>query len=304
MRHSLNRHILGEKTDRYQFVRYNEYYGVTRVCRLIHVSKSGYYAWKSRKPSKRSLENEKLIFEIRVFHEKSKKNAGSPKIFKALRKAGIECGKNRVVRLMRETGIRCKYAKKYKATTNSKHDYPVAENILKQHFVAVMPNEIWVGDITYVWTNEGWLYVSIVIDLYARKVVGLAMSEHIDSDLANAALKQAIDRRRPGPGLIYHTDRGSTYAADTHQEIVRENQLTMSMSRKGDPFDNAVSESTIGFYKRELVFDEKFETRTKAKVKTFEYFEVTFNRERLHSTNGYKTPEEFEAEYFEKKQRN
>ena len=261
------------------------------------VSKSGYYAWKARKPSKRSQENETLIFEIRVLHEKSKKNSGSPKIFKALKKAGIKCGKNRVVRLMKEQGIRCKYAKKYKATTNSKHNYPVAENILNQRFVVVRPNEVWVADITYVWTQEGWLYVSIVIDLYARKVVGLAMSEHIDADLANAALRQAIERRRPGPGLIYHSDQGVTYAADSHQEIVRKNELTMSMSRKGNPFDNAVAESTIGFYKKELIFDEKFVTRERAKLRTFEYFEVTFNRERLHSAIGYNTPEEHEKLY-------
>jgi len=234
-----------------------------------------------------------------MLHEKSKKRSGSPKIYRALKKSGKECGKNRVARLMKENGIRCKYAKKFKATTNSKHDYPVAANILKQHFVVVRPNVVWVADITYVWTKEGWLYVSIVIDLYARKVVGLAMSERIDAELANAALKQAIARRRPGPGLMYHTDQGSTYAAISHQDIVRENKITMSMSRKGDPYDNAVSESTFGFYKRELVFDEKFETRAKAKVKTFEYFEVDFNRERLHSSNGYKTPEEYEAEYYQ-----
>lgn len=234
-----------------------------------------------------------------MVHEKSKKRSGSPKIYWALKKAGIKCGKNRIARLMRERGIRCKYAKKYKATTDSKHNLPVAVNILKQVFVVVRPNEVWVADITYVWTKEGWLYVSIVIDLYARKVVGLAMSERIDADLANAALNQAIERRHPGPGLIYHSDQGSTYAATSHQEIVRENKITMSMSRKGDPYDNAVSESTIGFYKKELVFDEKFETRARARVKTFEYFEVDFNRERLHSSNGYKTPEEYEAEYFQ-----
>lgn len=265
----------------------------------MKVSKSGYYSWKDKKPSKRSKENEKLIFEIRMLYEKSKKRSGSPKIYKALKKAGIQCGKNRVARLMRVTGIRCKYAKKYKATTNSKHGLPVAENILKQHFVAIRPNEVWVGDITYVWTKEGWLYVSIVIDLYARKVVGLAMSERIDAELSNAALRQAIARRNPGPGVIYHTDQGVTYAAESHQRIVREYKFKMSMSRKGDPYDNAVSESTFGFYKRELVFDEKFETRAKAKVKTFEYFEVDFNRDRLHSSNGYKTPEEYESEYYQ-----
>jgi len=266
---------------------------------LLGIGKSGYYAWLKRKPSKGAQENEKLVFEIRVMYEKSKKRSGSPKIYRALKKAGIKCGKNRVARLMREKGIRCKYVKKYKVTTNSKHDYPVAQNILRQHFVVIRPNEVWVGDITYVWTKEGWLYVSIVIDLYARKVVGLAMSERIDAELANAALKQAIERRKPGPGLMYHTDQGVTYAADSHQEIVIANKITMSMSRKGDPFDNAVSESTIGFYKRELVFDEIFETREKAKVKTFEYFEVDFNRVRLHSSNGYKTPEEYEAEYYQ-----
>ena len=266
---------------------------------MLKVSTSGYYAWKNKKPSKRSVENEKLIFEIRMLHEKSKKRSGSPKIHRALKKAGIKCGKNRVARLMREKGIRCKYAKKYKATTNSKHGLPVAENILKQHFVVIRPNEVWVADITYVWTKEGWLYVSIVIDLYARKVVGLAMSESIDADLANAALRQAITRRKPGPGLMYHSDQGSTYAAGSHQEIVEENKMVMSMSRKGDPYDNAVAESTFGFYKRELVFDEVFETRAKAKVKTFEYFEVDFNRERLHSSNGYKTPEEYEKEYYQ-----
>lgn len=200
---------------------------------------------------------------------------------------------------MRKNGIRAKQARKYKATTNSKHDYPIAVNILQQRFVVVRPNEVWVADITYVWTHEGWLYVAVVIDLYARKVVGLSMSANIDAELANAALNQAVVRRRPPTGVLYHADQGSTYAADSHQEIVAKHGLVMSMSEKGNPYDNAPAESFYGTFKKELIFDEVLRTRSEAKGKIFEYVEAYYNTGRRHSYNGYKTPEQAEKAYYQ-----
>lgn len=263
---------------------------------MLEIGKSGYYAWLKRPKSYRAKENEKLVFEIRVKHEKSQKTYGSPRIYESL---GKKYGENRIARLMRDNNIRSKHAKKYKATTNSKHKHAVAVNIVQQQFVVVKPNKVWVADITYVWTKEGWLYVSIVIDLYARKVVGLAMSERIDAELSNAALRQAIYRRKPAPGTIYHTDRGVTYAATSHQEIVKENKLVMSMSGKGNPYDNAPAESFHGTFKKEMVFGEIFGTREKAKVQIFSYIEGFYNTERLHSSNGYRSPEQAERDYYQ-----
>ncbi len=276
--------------------KYGREYGVERICRELEIGKSGYYAWLKRPKSRRAVENEKLLFDIRVIFEKHKKRYGSPRIFEELEKKYSE---NRIARLMRKNGIRAKQAKKYKATTNSKHNYPVAVNILQQIFVVVMPNKVWVADITYVWTDEGWLYVAAVVDLYARKVVGLAMSERINAELSNAALKQAIVRRRPPAGLIYHSDQGATYAAGPHQEIVAGTELVMSMSGKGNPYDNAVAESFIGTLKKELIFDEVFRTRAEAKNKIFGYVEGYYNTERRHSYNGYKSPEQAEKNYYQ-----
>ena len=276
--------------------KYGREYGVERICRELEIGKSGYYAWLKRPKSRRAVENEKLLFDIRVIFEKHKKRYGSPRIFEELEKKYSE---NRIARLMRKNGIRAKQAKKYKATPNSKHNYPVAVNILQQIFVVVMPNKVWVADITYVWTDEGWLYVAAVVDLYARKVVGLAMSERINAELSNAALKQAIVRRRPPAGLIYHSDQGATYAAGPHQEIVAGTELVMSMSGKGNPYDNAVAESFIGTLKKELIFDEVFRTRAEAKNKIFGYVEGYYNTERRHSYNGYKSPEQAEKNYYQ-----
>ncbi|MEI7905125.1 MAG: IS3 family transposase, partial [Candidatus Firestonebacteria bacterium] len=289
--------MLGKREEKYEFVKkYGREYGVTRICRELEIGDSGYYAWLKRPKSCRAKENEKLLFKIRVVFAKHKKRYGSPRIFEELDK---QYGENRIARLMRKNGIRAKQARKYKATTNSKHDYPIAVNILQQRFVVVRPNEVWVADITYVWTHEGWLYVAVVIDLYARKVVGLAMSANIDAELANAALNQAVVRRRPPTGVLYHADQGSTYAADSHQEIVAKHGLVMSMSEKGNPYDNAPAESFYGTFKKELIFDEVLRTRSEAKGKIFEYVEAYYNTGRRHSYNGYKTPEQAEKAYYQ-----
>jgi len=231
-----------------------------------------------------------------VVFEKNWKNYGSPRIYRAL---GKKYGENRIARLMKLNGIRAKQSRKYKVTTDSKHNHPVAVNILQQKFVVVRPNEIWVADITFVWTKEGWLYVAVVIDLYARKVVGLAMSDSIDAELANAALKQAVEMRRPKPGVLYHSDRGSTYAAGDHQDLVLKAKMTMSMSGKGNPYDNAVAESFMCSLKKEEIYGKVFETREKAKVAVFGYVFGYFNTERLHSYNGYKSPDQAEKDYYQ-----
>lgn len=268
-----------------------------RICRLVGVSKSGYYKWRTQGKSRRQEANEKLVFEIRMSFEKSRKTYGSPRITVALRKKGIRCGENRVAKLMRKNGIKSKHRLKYKATTNSKHNYPVAVNIVRQVFAAEKPNCIWAADMTYVWTKEGWLYVSIIIDLYAREAIGLGMSDRIDEELASKTLRKAIIARRPEEGLLYHSDRGSPYASTEHQEILKLNGIIPSMSDKGNPYDNAPAESFIKTLKVECVAGQEYKTREEAKAKIFEYVEAFYNRERIHSSLGYKSPEEYEREY-------
>jgi len=277
------------------FIRdHREEFRVWVMCRVLLVSRSGYYAWLVRPESERSRSNRFLVSQIRMAHQRSRKSYGSPRITDELNDSGIACGRHRVARLMRPHGIRAKTVKKYKATTNSKHPLPVAENLLARDFTVSRPNAVWVADLTYIWTEEGWLYLAVVLDLYSRLIVGWAMSDRINGALTLTALRQALNRRQPSPGLIHHSDRGKQYAAGGYRELLHEYGAICSMSRKGDCWDNAPCESFFGTLKQELVYQERFATRVEAQAKIFEYIEVFYNRQRRHTAVGSHSPVEFE----------
>jgi len=267
------------------------------MCRALDVSRSGYYAFKSRPKSRQSVENEKLLIEIRRAFLDNNSNYGSPRIWNQLNNVErIRCSENRVARVMREAGIVAVQKRKFRVTTDSKHDHPVWSNVLNRNFAVEKPNAVWVSDITYVWTFEGWLYVAAVLDLFSRGIVGLAMDKTIADTLTTQAMRQAILRRNPTKGLICHTDRGSQYAGNDFKAILAQNEFVGSMSRKGDCWDNAVAESFFHTLKVELIHRNKFRTRDEAKRKIFEYVEMYYNRRRAHSTLGNLSPFEYERQ--------
>jgi putative transposase len=264
------------------------------MCRALEVSRSGYYAWRKRPASSRSMKNRLLLERIKEVHKKSRKTYGSPRVHRQLVAEGERCGRGRVERLMSANGIRAKQKRKFVATTDSKHNLPVAQNILKREFWVDEPNTVWSSDITYIPTDEGWLYLAGVLDLCSRTAVGWSMSETLEKRLVLDALKMAYQRRRPGKGLIHHSDRGSQYASDDYGNLLKSYGMQMSMSRKGDCWDNAVMESFFGTLKKELVHHRKYRTRAEARQDIFEFIEVFYNRERLHSSLGYMSPADYE----------
>ena len=264
---------------------------------MMEVSRSGFYAWIERPESNRSSQNKELLNLIREAYKLSRGTYGSPRITRVLRKQGIACGTNRIARLMRENYIVAKTKRKYRATTNSKHNYPVAENLVQQNFTVSDPNQVWVTDITFIPTDEGWLYLAAIEDLFNRKIVGWAMDSTMTRQLTLAALRQAVQRYRPSAGLIHHSDRGSQYASHDYQQALKDNEMIASMSRKGNCYDNACIESFFGTLKRELIYGNRFRTRAQARQEIFEYIEVFYNRIRLHSTLGYMSPVEFDQNY-------
>jgi len=265
------------------------------MCRALEVSRSGYYAYKKRVKSQRRIDNEKLLIEIKKVFWDNDQDYGSPRIWNELNNIqGIRCSENRVAKVMREAGIVAVQRRKFRLTTNSKHDYPVWPNLLNRNFFVDRPNAIWVTDITYIWTLEGWLYLAAVLDLFSRWVVGLAMDKTIADTLVLQAMNQAIMRRNPDKGLILHSDRGSQYAGNDFKALLAQNKFVGSMSRKGDCWDNAVAESFIHTLKVECVHRNKFRTRNEAKIRIFEYVETYYNRRRAHSTLGYLSPFEYE----------
>lgn len=235
---------------------------------------------------------------IEDIHKASRGTYGSPRILAELKGLGFRCSKARVERLMKKNGIRAKTHRKFRVTTDSKHSLPVAPNVLERNFSPNTPNASWGGDITYVWTREGWLFLAVVIDLFSRQVVGWSMNERITRELTLNALRMAINNRRPGPGLIHHSDRGSQYASDDYQQFLKVHKMICSMSRKGNCWDNAPIESFFHSLKTELIYWEEFETREEARRKIFEWIEVFYNRQRRHSTLGNLSPVHFEIEYW------
>lgn len=265
------------------------------MCSTLKVSRSGFYRWFRSGESARIRDDRRLTLLIQEIHDRSRRTYGSPRMHAALRSRGEKIGRKRVERLMRAAGICSKVKRKFKKTTDSRHKQPVALNLLDQNFVVSAPNVAWVSDITFVWTDEGWLYLASTLDLFSRMVVGWSMSSSLASTLVEDALKMAIDRRSPPAGLIHHSDQGIQYAADDFQTLLDRHGLVCSMSRKGNCYDNAVKESFFHTLKTELCDHEHYRTRAEARASIFEYIEVFYNRERLHSTVEYLSPMEFEA---------
>lgn len=280
---------------RYQFVQqHSGQFPVRALCRMMKITRSGYYAWKGRKPSQRQQDNERLLSRIHAFFERSQGTYGSLRILRDLREEGFCCGKHRVAKLMRQAGLRAVAAPRFRITTDSKHVLPVADNLLNQDFDAPEANVKWASDITYLWTREGWLYLAVVLDLFSRRVVGWSMQARLDRSLVLNALQAALCQRRPEAGLLHHSDRGSQYASSEFQQVLCQRGISCSMSRKGNCWDNAPVESFFGTLKQELVNRCRFPTRERARQEVFEYIEVWYNRQRRHSSLGYVSPEEFE----------
>lgn len=264
-------------------------FAVRLMCRVLKVSPSGYYAWRSRTPSHQAQARAALDARVRAEFDARKGRAGAPRLARHL-----SIGRRQVAESLRRQGLRAKAARKFKATTNSNHSLPVAENLLQQDFTADAPNQVWVGDITYIGTDEGWLYLAVVLDLYSRKVVGWSMSDRMTATLVCDALTMALFRRKRPRGVIMHTDRGSQYCSREHRDLLATNDLVASMSAKGNCYDNAAMESWNHSLKVEAIHGERLATRKQAKDLVFEYIEVDYNRNRLHSTLGYLSPEQFE----------
>ncbi len=280
---------------KYKFIMENrKEFRLGKMCKILQVSRSGYHNYVRRKLSQRQIENQFLLEQIKKIYHKFRGVYGSPRIYNELRKQGLVCNKKRVIRIMRINGIKAKTKRKYKVTTNSRHKYQVAENILGQDFNSTEINKIWVSDITYIWTNEGWLYLNCILDLCSRMIVGWYMDRTLSSSIVITALKQAITKRGENPGIIFHSDRGSQYASDEVKNFLKEHQMIQSMSRKGNCYDNAVMESFFHTIKSELISFEHFQTRGEAKLKIFEYIEMFYNHQRSHSSIGYCSPVEFE----------
>ncbi|WP_273545658.1 IS3 family transposase [Paenibacillus caui] len=270
---------------------------VAKMCEAFEVSRSGYYKWTKRKTSKREKRRKKLERRIRRIFLDSRRLYGSPKITKVLHKQGVRVSDKTVARIMKELGLRSRTVKKYKATTNSKHNLPVHENVLNRQFQVAAPNTFWVADITYVPTDEGWVYLASIMDLYSRKIVGFHMDERMTKELVLKALDRAYSQQRPRGEVLHHSDRGSQYASHDYQARLKRYKMKGSMSRKGNCYDNACIESFHSVLKKELVYLEKFRTREQAKKRIFEYITCFYNGKRIHSSIGHFTPNEYERMY-------
>jgi putative transposase len=264
------------------------------MCQVFNISRSGYYHWLKNPVSPRKKKDMQLKEKIRQIYKKSRQRYGSPRIHQQLLREGYAIGKKRVERLMSEIGICAVAKKKYKATTDSSHSKPVAENHLNRDFTPDKPNTSWVADITYIWTAEGWLYLATIMDLYSRKIIGWSLRDRLTKELVIAALDMAVKERNISADLLIHSDRGSQYASELYQLLLLKHGIICSMSSKGNCWDNAVMESFYRTLKVELIYQNQYETRREAQRDIFEYIEVFYNRERLHSSLGYYTPEEYE----------
>ena len=284
---------------RYAFIdRYRHMYPVLVMCDVLEVSSSGYYAWRGRPESRRSREDRKLKAIIRSVFEESRQTYGSPRIHDELRDRDIRCGRKRVARLMKEDQLTPKKARRFRRTTVAEPDHPKAPNVLGREFSVNAPDTAWVGDITYLWTQEGWLYLAVLLDLFSRRVVGWSVRPHLGQELAIAALDRALFERGVPEGLLHHSDRGCQYTSNDYQNRLKGNHLTASMSGKGDCWDNAVAESFFATLKVEL--GDSFSSRQAAHNALFDYIEVFYNRKRRHTSIGSISPVEAEARFFER----
>lgn len=265
---------------------------------MLQVFRSGYYAWLTRPESERKKQRRMLTQRVHEVFVSSRRLYGSPKITRVLRDEGIRVGQKTVASIMRENKLRSRTVRKYKATTNSKHNHPVHDNVLNQTFQAERPNEVWMADITYVWTTEGWLYVASILDLFTRKIVGWRAGSRMTKELVMEALEQAYEREKPEADVLHHSDRGSQYASKEYQDKLKDYNMVGSMSRKGNCWDNACIESFHSVIKRELIHLEQYSTRAQAQRDIWEYIELWYNRRRIHSSIGYRTPDQFRALYY------
>ena len=286
---------------KYQFIKDNSSgFSVEGMAAALNVSRSGYYAWLSRPRSRRAEDNIRLDVEIKSVYERSQRRYGSVKITRELLKRGKKYSRNRVASRMREMGVASKARKKFKATTHSKHNYPVAPNLLNRNFTASAPNEVWVSDITYIRTKSGWSYLTVFIDLFSRIVTGWAISTSLNHEMVLEAFQKAFWRRKPGKGLIVHSDQGVQYACDEFRKTLKKHGFIQSMSRKGDCWDNAVAESFFKTVKTEWAYHVDLQDIHHVKREAFEYLEMFYNRERLHATLGYQSPAEYEENEYKK----
>jgi transposase InsO family protein len=272
---------------------------IATMCRLLTVSRSAYYQWRSQQSnlSERQQRREQLEEKIRAIHTMSKGTYGSPRITAQLRREGTVVNEKCVAKIMEEKNIRAKTKKRFKVTTNSTKTKNASPNHVQQDFSAARPNQLWTSDITYIWTREGWLYLAIILDVFARRIVGYAMGARISASLVTSALQQALIHRQPPADVVLHSDRGSQYASEEVRTMITAHHLVQSMSGKGNCYDNAITETFFPTLKTEMIYWERFETREEARRKLFDYIEVWYNRQRLHSHLGYSTPEEFEQRF-------
>ena len=283
---------------RYSFLRdHRQQFRVAAICGVLKVSSSGFYAWLGRSESPRRRANRQLAVQIRAVHARSRNTYGRRRIHIQMQREGVSCSPNRVGRLMRQEGLQGVGRRKFKATTDSRgHSFPVAPNLLARDFSANAPDQVWVSDITYLRTEEGWDYLATVMDLYSRRIVGWAMQSTLERSLTLRALQMAVSQRRPEPGLIHHSDRGSQYACGDYQAALRRRGMLPSMSRKGDCWDNAPGKSLFGTLKCELVHHWGRPPRDQARREVFDFVEVFYNRQRLHSSLGYLSPADIESQ--------
>jgi putative transposase len=284
---------------KYAFIReHQNEFRVASMCRVLRVSRSGYYHWADRPESRRAREDRALIEHIRRVHVQSRRAYGAVKSWRELNEQGVRCGKHRVARLRKREGIEAQRRRRFRLTVENHHTTPPAPNLLRQRFVAAQPDRIWVGDMTFIRTRAGFLYLAVLLDLYARRVVGWAMHDRPNLELTLRALEMALVHRRPAPGLVHHTDQAPLYSAHEYRERMGAYGLVASMSGRGNCYDNAVVESFFSNLKNELVHHCDFATREQARAAIFEYIEVFYNRTRRHQTLGYLSPMEFEKQRY------
>lgn len=273
-------------------------YPVPLLCQMLSISRSGYYSWRRRPPSRRALEDTRLEVEIKAAHRRTREIYGPDRLQKDLAAHGVQIGVHRIKRLRRELGLRCKQKRKFKATTNSAHSLPIADNLLAQDFTAIAPNQVWLTDITYVPTDEGWLYLAGHKDMCTSEIVGYAMSNRMTKNLVSQSLFQAVAAKRPSAGLIHHSDRGSQYCSHEYSKLLKQFKMQSSMSGKGNCYDNAPMESFWGTLKTELVFHQHYKSRQEAIQAITEYIEIFYNRQRIQKKLGYLSPVAFERQFY------
>ena len=280
---------------KFRFVQeHRETFRVGKMCEVLEVSRSGYYAWRRRIPSDREREDESLAARIQRIHQESRGTYGSPRIYRALRKQGARCGKHRVARLMQLEGLRGRAKQRFRFTATKRSEMPAAPNLLERRFCVEAPNRVWAGDITQVRTQEGWLFLAVLLDLFSRRVVGFATGARPEQELVLEALEMALETREPDAGLLHHSDRGGQYAGADYQALLDRHGMICSMSRPGNCLDNAVVESFFHTLKTEWLYHSRFRTRQEARLAIFDYVESFYNRTRMHSTLGFHSPEQYE----------